>query len=551
MTKITGHNHRDSSTMHGTRFVSLLPAFASFTRAPGFLESVRRRASGRPLPRNACTPLIRVLALDLVSAMWSTLLDVCDAGIEIRDSDGVRELRVFGFLRYRISADRKWVRAWIAGDSGDQPENVDVGSPLPSWRWVATALQRHRRRLLEPFAALPGAATSTTQDDSRDAIWDWAVACVQGLARRHVDRRTMRATLRAAFDLDPGLLTLARRARPEPINDVTSDWYSACGDFRHHLERVAEKAPPMLRALGLLIARRLVRQQDAPLATLKRHFELLGAKPNEWRSLLKDCGRPVWRVPNRWRAKGRLDVLQLMLVWTRLHRGLAARDRLPHAMWETILRTCAGPLGENVSPLLKWRLQPRLVEAAIQRARVMAAAGRFDEFLQAEWTRVVAWIADYRDEGIQPRQRSWKSALRAASDAERSVRAWARGCDNSAWESRVEAFESRGLRARALTTPSAVIEEAISMRHCADSHLIACSNGKMRLFRVDDLATGKHVATIALRSDRNPGSAPSWELDQARGFANQPPSAAVLDLANVLAREYRRRCEAAAPDSRP
>lgn len=532
MSKITGHNHRDSSILHGTRFVSLLPAFTSFTRAPAFLESVRRRASGRPLPRNACTPLIRVLALDLVSAMWSTLLDVCDAGIEIRDGDGVRELRVFGFLRYRISADRKWVRAWIAGDCGDRPENVEVGSPLPSWRWVATALQSHRCRLLEPFAALP-----TARDAGMDAIWDWAVASVQGLARRHIDWRTMRVRLREAFDLDPGLLALARRARPEPFNDVTSDWYSTCGDFRHHLERVADKAPSMLRALGLLIRRHELNQRDAPLATLKRHFEHLGAKPQEWRSLLKDCGRPVWRMPNGWRPEGSLDFLRMMLVWTRLHRGLAAGDRLPHAMWETILRTCAGPMGENVSPLLKWRLQPRLVQAAIQRARAMAAAGRFDEFLQAEWTRVVAWIADYRDEGIHPTQRAWKSALRGASDAERSVRAWARGCDICSWESRVEEFESRGLRARALTTPSAVIEEAISMRHCADSHLIACSTGKVRLFRVDDMATGKHVATIALRSDQHLGPAPSWELDQARGFANQPPSAAVLDLGNILARE--------------
>jgi hypothetical protein len=89
------------------------------------------------------------------------------------------------------------------------------------------------------------------------------------------------------------------------------------------------------------------------------------------------------------------------------------------------------------------------MRAGIERARAMAAVGRYDEFLRFEWARVVSWAADYRNEGIRPRQRSWNSALRAAADAERAVRAWARGCDDGAWESVVTDFEHGGLRARA------------------------------------------------------------------------------------------------------
>lgn len=550
MSKPATHCHETSADSFGVVYISLLEAFQQRARDPEFLARVRRQAVGRPLPDCARRAGLHEQALDLVAALWSALLDDCRVGIAIAEGDTGREVRFFGFLRYRIAPDRSWIQAFLVSENGEQPEPVDIGSPLPTWRWVARAVQRHRGLAASLSACrhinrspMPAGSEDSAEDPDarRDRVWDWAVACIEKLVRQQVDVRVLRRQLREALDLDASLLALARRARTNQVNDVGSDWYSTCGRFRYHLERVADKAPALLPALGWMIRHGQLVVDSAPLAMLKFNFEMLGASKLEWRRLLRDAARPVRRLRASEADADAPDLLMLLLVWTRLHRGLADGDRLPVAMWEMILRTCAGGLGERVKPLLSWPLRPELMRAGIERARAMAAAGRYDEFLRLEWARVVSWAADYRNEGIRPRQRSWNSALRAAADAERAVRAWARGCDDSAWESVVTDFEHGGLRARALVTPSDLVKEAIAMRHCADSYLLSCSGGDVRLFRVEDVTTGKHIATIALRLVTFFPPAFQWSLDQAKGFANRPPPPEVFALGSELAAEYERR----------
>jgi hypothetical protein len=552
MSKLSAHRHATSAESTVVVCVSVLQAFPQCVRDPAFLALVRKHAAGRPLPDGARRPSLRAQALDLVAALWSALLDDCRVGIAIEDGVEGREVRFVGFLRYRLAPDRSWVRAALVGEPAERSESVDIGSPLPTWRWVAHALRRHRG-LAEPMRAsilierspMPVAADPAEESDAvLERIWHWAVACIEKLVRQQVDVRVLRRQLQDALDLDVGLLALARRVRIEQVNDVISDWYSTCGRFRHHLERVADKAPALLPVLGWLIRGNCLSLDNAPLAMLKVHFEALGASKQEWRRLLREPARPVTRLRTRGVAADALDLPLLMLVWTRLHRGLSDGDRLPIAMWETILRTCAGPLGERVKPLLSWPLRPELMRAGIERARAMAAAGLYDEFLRLEWSRVVAWAADYRNEGLRPRQRSWSSALRAAADVERAVRAWARGCDEYPWESVVADFEHGGLRARALITASDIVNEAIAMRHCADSYLLSCSSGESRLFRVEVVATGKHVATIALRRCRSSPPTDVWSLEQAKGFANQPPPPEIIALGGELVAEYQRRSAA-------
>jgi hypothetical protein len=283
--------------------------------------------------------------------------------------------------------------------------------------------------------------------------------------------------------------------------------------------------------------------KSAPLSTLKFIFTGLEATPREWRRLLRDPARPVWRQYPRGLVEGARAAPELLVLWARLHRGMPIDQSLPIAMWETILRTCRGGPDQCARVLLSWPMRPELMRAGIERARAMMAAGRYREFLQDEWARVVAWAADYRSEGIHLRHRSWTRALRAAADAERSARAWARQCDDSPWESLVGVLEHGDLRARALVKPSDLVDEAIALRHCADSYVLACSSGEARLFRVEVAATGRHVATIALR--RLPVLPPSttWTFEQAKGFANQSPPRGTLELAGALVMEYRRREE--------
>lgn len=527
------------------RVVSLLTVFPPHTREPAFLAIVRKIATGRPLPIEVRSPSLRSLALDLSAALWTALMDDFRTGIEIRDDADGREVRLLGFLLYRLTPDRSEIRATRERENGEAPELVDIGSPLPTWLWVAEVLRRHRR-LLEPVRCLLEAQgcvgpSVEASAEPADAVWNWAADCIERLVRQHIDHRTLRRLLHQALDLDPSLLMLARRARVDQTLDVTTDWYNACGEFRLHLERVADRAPALLRALGWLIACKHLVRQWAPLALLKFFFKGLEATPQDWRRLLRDPARPVWRQYPRGPLEGARSALELLVLWARLHRGIPVGQSLPADMWEIILRTCRGGPDRCARTLSDWAMPPALIRAGLRRARAMVAAGRFPEFLHQEWARVVAWVADYRNEGVHARYRSWNRALHAAADAERRVRAWARECDEYAWESLVAEFEHAGLRARALVTASDLVEESIAMRHCADSFILECSSGHMRLFRVEELATSKHLATISLARSRELRAAADWRPEQVRGFANRTASPVEVSLAEALAAEYQRR----------
>lgn len=539
--------------------VSVLTAFPEQTRKPEFLDIVRRRAAGRPLPIEARPPGLRSLALDLVAALWAALLRDCRKAIEIREGVDGREVRFFGFLRYRVAPDRSSVHATRTRGPGEEAELVDVGSPLPTWLWVGEVLRRHYR-LLEPVRDLLDArSTPRTGADGEmylaGEVWNWALACIESLVRQQIDDRSLRRQLRAALDLDPALLSLARRARVNQALDVRSDWYTACGEYRVHLERVADKAPALLRALGWLIASGHLVRQWAPLALLKFFFKGLEATPQDWRRLLRDPARPVWRQYPRGPVEGAKGALELLVLWARLHRGIPVGQSLPSAMWEIILRTCRGGPDRCARALADWTMPPALIRAGLRRAQTMMATGRFPEFLHHEWARVVAWVADFRNEGVHAYYRSWNRALRAAADAERKVRAWARECDEYPWGSLVAEFEHAGLRARALVKASDLVEESIAMRHCADSFVLECSSGHLRLFRVEELATGKHLATISLARSRDLRADPDWRPDQVRRFANRTASPVEVCLAEALAAEYRRRelqpQQTAAPQTPP
>lgn len=67
-----------------------------------------------------------------------------------------------------------------------------------------------------------------------------------------------------------------------------------------------------------------------------------------------------------------------------------------------------------------------------------------------------------------------------------------------------------------LTTPTQLIEESISMRHCVASYVEYCVSGKVRIFSVRDSISGLRIATTELRKNNS-----KWEVVQIKGKHNQ------------------------------
>lgn len=392
-----------------------------------------------------------------------------------------------------------------------------------------------RRTGTPPFAN-PRRAPPTRTNSPPEAVPD-ASAAVDGIR----------------IALDAELVALARRMRPHAGAGVggAGGWLERVAASRDAAREVARLAPGLLPFLGVLMAEPAdggLSAAQPSLATIRGMLRAAGLTPTDWRFLLADPARPVWRMVRAGRIRGVDHVARFLVDWARVHRGLPPELHLPSALWAPLADTWVQPLADRVTPPVRWPFGPEITAEAIRRWREAARAGRGEAFVAGEYGLLVRWAADYAEEG-RPRLRSFRNALAAERRHDRRLRAAAATASGKAWWFPPVPDLLGPWVAVPLATPTELVEEAIALHHCADRRAAQCAVRRLRIYGVRRRDDGTRVATLEVSWETADGSA---RLVEAKGLLNRHPPDALLDYARRFAAAlgpWRPRARVAQPGS--
>lgn len=442
---------------------------------------------------------------DAVAPLWAAMLARYRQGLRIEAGEHARVVVHCDTVRYEFDTlGRVHARMPKIG-GGYEWINVEVGTPFPSWHWVrllaerepeALAPLRHSIHVRRLAGMVPG--TGEADDVERQAL-AWLCDVIEGLARRCIDGLKMRSHLRQALGVDPALLSVARRARPRQcVGDVGNQWWNRCVAYRELLLEVGPKAPGLLPVVGELVWAGKISPQLRNVSALREtiNMHLTAA---DWNRLRNESARPLWSMWRENRIRSLASLTEFMACWAPLHRGLPPGLRVPRAMFEPLARTLTSPTANHVLPPVRWPGTPSATRQSVEAYVLARSRGEGPRFIEEQWAPVVRWAADYTDRG-RPAVRHWPSLRRLAAQDERRLRAELSG---KAWPNPLPRFESGGLTAVALCTGTALADEAIAMRHCADRFAPDCAEGRLLVYSLRDQASGIRLATasFALNGD--------------------------------------------------
>lgn len=504
-----------------------------------------RRNPGRPLPAfvtwidrqplSIGTDVARddAAVREAARALWSIAESRLALGVRVRRYAKWRIATVFGVLEYRISEDGRRVEgaSTVSGCGRLLSGNVPIDAGLTAWGFAQTLLGDDRRKLILSIeAALQGAdRTARFEGKLVKAVTDRAVRLVDRYLRRHVDIAGVWRRVMEAMALDAEVLRMARRI------EGTRRWRSTLttamyDSFRGLLPALleVERLEPALTPLAWATRHHWSKRKVAPLKHLRETLANRGCDAADWRRLRTALPRPVWDHWCQNKIGGSERLLDFVADWARVHRGLPESVRMPMAMWDLLARTSVEKDEDRLLPPVAWPCRPAVLQGALDAWCKAKGPGSRQAFVEGHWARVVRWSAHYGGEVPPGRKTTWAAVLAAATEDERLRRARAQAA-TLRWRSPIETFTYGGVHVVPLTDPVALTEEAIALRHCADTFQQACAAGTAHLFSFRDIATGQRRSTLALRN-----TCGRIALDELRRMANRPPTDEDETLASIV-----------------
>ena len=504
-------------------------------------DDLQRWAQVLPLPppfkRMGMAPTLRATLL----RCWRAFEASYAQGIEVRVDAAGREVVLCGALVCRIDASGRSITTH-ARDSRGQPwtRDFEVLHPLPDWQWIGAVLQVHAGQMWDLRCDLEARNLARVISPFQAIVlmqhaWRWLVATITRMAQRTIDLRALRGRLRAALALDAELVALARRMRPRDGSgvEVAGAWLGRVAAWREAAREMDRLAPGLLPLLGALLAepdQGDLSPSRQPLAVIRCRLREAGAARVDWRFLLTDPARPVWRMVRAGRIRGLDDIAGFLVDWARLHRGLPGDLRLPSALWEALCATWIEPEDDRVRPPVRWPFGPDVTVEAIRRWRDAAQSGRGEAYVVGEFGLLVRWAADYAEEG-RPRLCSYRNAVAAARRHDRRLRAAVAAASSRPWDFPRPPEVFGRWTFVPLATPLDLVEEAIALHHCADQRVSDCEAGHARLYGIRRREDGARLATLEVRWLPNRGGP---QLVELRGPLNRP----VPERLQALARRF-------------
>lgn len=528
------------------------------------IEDIRRRkAPSRPLasfavwierqdlPIQLGTPTLAQCTRDAALRLWSIVEPWLDRAIQVRHYPRHRVVTVCGTLQYRVLDDGRHVEGAARGLGSDRMlgGNVPIETPLRTWGFVQTLLAGDRRDWIAETCRQmrdSGWGGSAYNVRAQDATL-WAEQVVSRYLHRQADVRAIEQKALAAMNLDPEVLRMARRiaGSKRGSGGLNTSMYDSFRGLLPALLEV-ERLEPVLTPLAWVTRHAWSKAKVPPLQYLRNELSKRGIGPEGWRRLRAARPRPVWAHWNRHNIRGPEGLLDFMADWARIHDGLPLNTRMPWPLWDTLARTSVEAEDDCLIPPLAWPCRPAVLRGALERWSAAKGPAARKAFIEGDWTRVVRWSAHYGGDVPAGRKTTWLAVLTAATEDERLRRAKALSTEMR-WHSPIDAFTWGGIHVVPLTDPVALTDEALAMRHCADTFQEDCASGAAYLFSFRDTRTGRRVATLAL--SRIDGEI---EVDDLRRMANQSPTEREQTLAEMVLERVRDALAGRTPpDDRP
>lgn len=503
------------------------------------LADFERWIERQEVPLSLGTPPLSQCARDAARALWGIVQPWLARGISTRHYPRHRVITVFGTLQYRVINEGKQVEGaarWFA-DNRLLGGNLPIDRPLQTWGFTQTLLAGDRNRWKDEVSQLfraSGTGTGTAYNVRAQAGTQWAEQVVDRYLHRLIDVQATERRIRHAMNLDLEVLRMAYRIEGSSrgMRGLNTSMYQSFQGLLPDLLEV-ERLEPVLTPLAWATLHQWSKLKVSPLQYLRNEFANRGVGPEGWRRLRAFRARPVWRHWCQIKIAGPERLLDFLADWARIHDGLPLDARMPWPMWDTLARTAVEAGDDRLISPVVWPCRPAVLRAAIDRWSAAPGPEGRQAFIDGEWTRVVRWAAHYGGDVPAGRKTTWAAVLAAAKEDERLRLAQALASDLR-WECPIKPFTFGDVTVVPLTDPVALTEEALALRHCADTWVNACAEGKAQVFGFRDAKDGRRVATLALRRTGD-----KIELEDLRRLANRQPTEKDRIVADVVVERVR------------
>ncbi|MBC7499123.1 MAG: hypothetical protein H7315_01235 [Herminiimonas sp.] len=470
-----------------------------------------------------------------ISQIWKQLLDALSDPITVTPDESGRTVSFMGAVCFRIDQDTGTVDvtelANENGIAGFHPVS-NVGIDLPArlngaWLWA----------FLTPFE-------DAIRDSFSESDHEKFGKQIQAIVRYELVRcleqcthwRRLRHALRNALCLDRDLLSAIRVGRHRLTRfAVTERQYNKALANRAHYRQLQAENPNLLWLYSFTDELGIAIPAGDIVASLKsKLLAQSGLSAATWRYLSRCNHRHFRHVIDFVGADGGTGTRWTELVhWLRWTTVLGCRVPIAPAIIRMFEHDAF--MGKQGSRTILFRtvdLQLGTMRLILKEAEARHATGTLDAFVDGDLTDVVTWLQG-TEPTLDPNQirRGWKY-LAGQADAWKAGLACRPVLEAFAWDSLVPRRVHRPWTVVPVADAWALRQEALAMRHCADSYIPNCIAGSRRVFSVRN-ENDKRIATvgIALESGR-------WRTRDVRGFANCAVGALLRAVADDTAACY-------------
>lgn len=481
----------------------------------------------------------REVVVHLRSRVYRQLDAVLSAPIRVQNTGVGRNVILLESVAYVVNELTMTVRMspftkdgeWIHPDTNHRPYDVDTFLCRRNWRnSIRDSVQGRLRSYLNSQWAIALAEEIDVRpaflpENLHESFWRQIAIGLSSRIRARTRVKPLRFALRAALNIDPSIMALARRSRVNiRRHRISQPWLTFVWQNRDMLERVQREAPTVLAPAAELAHLDAETRSQDPVRRLRRWLTTKGVGNNGWLRLLRHSVRPYRQLMTEQVPRNAMNCLPMAL---RLTSGVEAPEAICPTVWSSLLSLF--PRHDTPQSTLELTADwPRKVFAeSAWRARIASKDGNLQQFIRTEWAPILSYLLDPNTLDENQVRAGWKCWLRLARENEQRQRA---ETNLESWPFAIASWNFDEIEFKSIDNSVDLYDEGVALHHCAQDTSSACTSGRYRCYRV----FGPNLrATLGLGRVKG-----GWKVNELRTYCNGKVSGRARFAAEALAQVY-------------